>query len=157
MKIHKETMMFYWKIYPRNEWLVVVDGLPCWHLICPLQLPTESDESFDADDDDENDFGILILNGGRLWLACVCWLIATNITFCSGVIFGTDWNEIDDVGLSEVDDDTCRCGVFGDIWRERLSGDVRLIELLWGRRDVNEMHKSVLGKRRVHLEEKLFI
>ncbi len=141
------------KIYPRKQLLFAL-GLSCWHFICSVLLPAESDDPFDDDDDDA--FSILILNGGRLlfnsWLyvRSACWLRATSIICCCGVTFGTDWRDTNDV-VSIGDDDKRRCNVSGDTWREIFLGDVRLIKLLLLSKDENEIHKSVLGNRRVHL------
>lgn len=153
---HTKTLMFLFKIYPRKEWLVVGGGLSCSDLICPILLPAENDEPV-VDDDDE--YGILIFNGWRLlfnsWLSFgwFCWLIATSITSCCGVIFGTDWKDTDDVVSIGIDDDKRCCDISFDTWREIVSGDIRLIELLLLSKDENVIHKSVLGKRRVHLEK----
>jgi hypothetical protein len=41
-----------------------------------------------------------------------------------------------------------------DTWREILSGNVRWMEFWLVSKDENDIHKSVLGKRRVHLQKK---
>jgi len=164
--------------------LIVVGLFSYCILNCPLFLLADNIELIVEDEFDTLRFNVerllfdswlLLLLFAWLTVRCGCWLTATRITCCCCcVILGTDWRSNEDVvvavddgllvSIGNDDDDGKRCcccccwDVSVDTLREILCGDVRLIEfvlLLLLTNDENEIHISVLGKRSVHLLNKI--